>query len=222
MLVLVCGGGVSWAGWHFLRPQPLLQDDFADAWGDREVWFTPRRTVREENGYLRLLDRGYLATVCEYPSPIKINLKWRWVDFSGEFLYRDSLCIALRTSGKPLEAHPHEVSDGILVRFKANNGCVTIERASDVANPIAETPLGSFKLPADVWHDITILDDGVTIQVFLRGTSHPERQGERPILTAVVPDAFPHHRIAFYNRERLASTSFESWLDDIEVWAFVP
>lgn len=215
LAILLMSVGVSWAGWHFLKPQPLLQDDFEDEWGDMLLWDTPRRTVREENGHVRLLDRGYLRTKLDFAAPVRVSFRWKWLDLGGDFKYRETLTVALRTSGTPLPESPYEAADGILIFFSATGGTVSVANAP---RPIAITDFKSVVLPADKWHDITILDDGLRIQVFIRGPAIPEEQAKNPIMEVVIPDQGPHHRIAFYNRERLASVSFESWLDDIAIW----
>lgn len=220
-LLLLCTGSAAWAGWRWGMPQPLLFDDFEDGWGDAQKWSTPRRFVHEEKGYVRLVDRGFLATVQQFKPPYRLKLKWKWIDLQGDFLYRDSLDIVLRTSATPAPSKPWPATDGVRVCFNATGGQVGIALFNG-CGPIAETPRSTLPLPAGEWLTIIIVDDGASISVSCDSPHLRPEQRNAPLLTAAVAGDFKHGKIAFYNRERLAEASFESWLDDVEVWPMQP
>lgn len=213
VLATIFSMGMAWAGWEFIREKPLLEDHFTENWGDREIWSTPRRVVMVEGGHVRLFDRGSLCTRAEFTTPYKLSFRWRWNDLAGDFLYRDILTVVLRTSGKHKKEHAFEILDGIIIFINATSGEVSIRNAKD--NPADINPSRVLKLAPQVWYDITILDHGDRIEVFMAGDHLP--QSEQPVKTFNVDTQFEHGHIAFYNRERVASASFESWLDDVVI-----
>src|SRR5206468_1129689 len=92
-----------------------LADPFDTSWLDPTRWRTGRRKTTAQDGYARLNDRGSLVSVQEFKEPIQIDLDWRWIDIAGDMSYRDTLTVALHTSGKHAAAHPFCVRDGIEV-----------------------------------------------------------------------------------------------------------
>lgn len=215
VIALLMLGGVSWAAWFVLHTPPLLHDNFNDRWLNLLLWQVPRPTVREEGGYIVLVNRGYLVTEAEYPGPIDLTFRWRWRDLGGWPAFSDTLTVVLRTTGRPLEARPHEVADGIAVQFNAVGGFIGIRRMPLQDGPrMATTPDAAVPLPAGEWHDIRITDDGETIAVYVQGPSITPHRQDEPILQVACPDTSNAHRIALYNRERLADVPHESHVDD--------
>lgn len=213
ILIGICSLGVAFAGWALIRVKPLLQEHFHDNWGDMALWRTPRRVVKVEDGHVRLIDRGYLVTTKEFPGPIKLTFRWQWNDLAGDFLYRDILSIALRTSGIPRKEHAFEISDGIVVVINVTSGQVGVTEAGPLNDALKQSK--KLKLPPHVWHDITITDDGSTVRVFMTAPHISQEESEEPVLEYSTPIKGNGHHIAFFNREPLAGASFESWLDDI-------
>lgn len=213
---LWAGAGLTWAGWKLLVTPPLFADNFNSGWGDRQKWTTARRHVFIEAGHARLFDRGHLVTVPEFSRPIDLRFRWKWIDLSGDLLYRDELVVALRTSGEVQPQWPFEGADGLQVRFRTYDGRVWIyDHATQEV--LAQTPVGAVPLAADEWYDVRITDDGETVSVYLGGRGRGADAMERPLLRASVKDNAPSHHIAFYNRERVASASHDSLLDDIVI-----
>lgn len=217
-------GSVSWGAWYMLHTPPLLQDNFNDRWVNLELWQTPRPIVREEGGHLALVNRGYLLTDKEFPGPIDLRLRWRWRDLAGWPQYSDSLTVVLRTAGRPLDVHPYLTGDGIAIDFKAADGTVSISGplVRGVRPVLAHTPPAAAPLPAGEWHSIRVTDDGDTIAVYLYGPAVPPREKDAPLLTVRCPDDAAAHRIALYNRERVADVPHESHIDDVIVRRLAP
>ncbi len=213
LIAAFAASGLAWAGWTILAEKPLLEDRFDSNWGDPNKWTTPRRSVFVENGHVRLFDRGYLVTAKEYPGPIELTFRWRWTDLVGDFNYRDDLTIALRTSGIPKSAFAFEITDGVVIKLFAYLGRISIRYASgeDIG---CESAAGSFPMPSDTWQTIRVTDDGETIAVYF-GNEANRARGIEPAVTMRSIRPVQHRRIAFYNRERLASASHESWIDDV-------
>lgn len=208
--------GVSWAGYVLLAPSPLLQDDFRGRWFNASKWNAPRRIVRQENGHLRLINRGAIVTQKEFPGPISISFRWRWLDLAGDPLYADHLTIALRTRGFFSGERPFEIQDGILIRLNAWGGTASIFSATDPAIDVIK-PLGSAPLPADMWHDIRITDDGQRIALYIHGPEIPEQPGSQPFLSLLLPAQAQEYHVAIYNRELLADVVHESHIDDFRL-----
>lgn len=219
----VCLGiaGLSMAGWAFLHEKPLLADDFDSGWGDPFKWSTPKRGVFLENGHLRLFDRGYLVSADQFSGPIEITFRWRWTDLTGDFLYRDELTVALRTSGVPRDEWSHEATDGVFVKLNVTTGSVRIMTADNLRVRLAETPDSAVPYRADHWYHVRITDDGESVAVYVWDPQQGDAGARRPLVSANVPGPFLRHHIAFYNRERLASASHESWIDDVAVRALM-
>jgi hypothetical protein len=213
-------GGLAWASWKLLTPAPLLSDDFNSNWGDTRIWDTPRRTIRVEDGHVRIFDRGYLVTRDEFAAPIDVRFRWQWIDLAGDLRYRDVLTVALRTEGIPSEARPYEITNGIIVQLAVHGGDVVIGSTQPGVKEhavFARTPKGSIPMPVEQWMDVRITDDGETVAVYLSGPGRGPDSLEVPVLQAKVGQPIGPGKIAFYNRERLASASHESWIDDVVI-----
>lgn len=218
-------GGVGWAGWALLAQHPLLQDAFNDRWADGRLWTCERPAVREENGYMRFVNRGYLVTKAEYPGSISVSFDWRWIALAGNFDYADILTVALRTSGRSRPKHSYETRDGVLVKLDAAAGKVAIFLASDYDEhptswtPIATTSDGRIAVPAEEWHHVRITDDGERIAVFCTGPEIHEKDPNRPILEVRCTEETGNHHVAIYNREFLAEVPHESHIDNFALSA---
>jgi hypothetical protein len=208
--------GVGWAGYAMFTPSPLLEDDFQGSWFDAGKWLVPRRVVRQEDGHLRLINRGAIVTQEEFPGPISISFRWRWLDLAGDPLYADHLTIALRTRGFFAGEWPFEVQDGILVRLNGWGGTASIFSVTD-EKVVVTRPVGSAPMPPDAWHTVRITDDGQTIRLYLGGPEIPEQYLREPFLSLHHPVPAPHHHIAIYNRELVADAAHESQLDEFRL-----
>ena len=81
-----------------------LLDSLDTGWFDTTKWKTARRKTSAVDGYVRLINRGSLATVAEFRAPMEIEFDWRWIDLAGQF-YADSLTVAVHTSGEHAPEH---------------------------------------------------------------------------------------------------------------------
>jgi hypothetical protein len=208
-LVLLVSVGLGWAGWVALGPKPLLADDFNHQWFDSVKWRPERVGIRQDKGYLALVDRGYLTTQNEYNEPISVSFEWRWSQFKGYPLYADHIAVVLRTSGRPQSEFPYEPLDGIVVKFDAWGGDI---KAYSVAHPsvrVVTTP-GALPMASDQWHRIRITDDGDTVRVYLSGPEIRQPDPNAPVLQLRCSDHSGKGRIAIYNREHLAGVPHES------------
>lgn len=164
--------------------------------------------VQVEGGRVMLLNRGYLVSRRQFPGGVSLRLRWLWAEPSDhgkgtpkerddyEGAYNDHLTIVLRTSGTPRARWPHEVTDGILIKFTANKNQLSIYQPFD-AKSLRDADLPMMK--RGEWQDIVITDDGENIAVFF-GTS-------RSLITEVkIPNESDSHHVAFYNRESVGGT----------------
>lgn len=219
--VLVTTGG-AFAAWTYLVGHPLLADDFSKAWFDSRKWSPPPEAIKEggvraEKGHLRLVNRGYLVPVREFEDPIQIDLEWKWNQLGLNPLYAEHLTIALRTSGKP-SAFPHEVQDGILVKFNAWGGVVRIETPEGkvlASTALSEAPR-TIPMPAEQWHRLRVSDDGKTIRVGFAAEDKPEVELDSILLTYEPTEKLVGKKFAIYNRE-LVSFPHESCIRKLVV-----
>ena len=151
-----------------------------------------------------------------------IRFRWKWIDLTGDVHYRDELIVAIHTQGVPLSQHSFEATDGIAVRLNATSGNFRIDRLGTPYTLIRSTPPSSFPLAADQWYDVRITDDGETVSLYVTEHGRDDASKDRPVLQVKVDGRGPGHHIAFYNRERIAAASHESWIDDVEIYRFDP
>ncbi len=212
ILLLLCGA--SWGIWYVVVGPPLMSDNFNDEWFDSTRWHSARPGVREENGYLRLINRGSVVTREEFPGPIEVSFDWMWVDISSYPHYSDDLAIVLRTSGTHREQHAYEITDGVMVRFYTHDGRVKVE--APPLNALDESPKRSLRMPAGKWHRIRISDDGETVSVYITGPEIDGKYKEEPVLRVRCPGTYKSRRIAIYNRELVGEAVHESRIDNFE------
>lgn len=219
-LIVVLFAGVTWGGWTLLSPRALLQDNFNDEWCDTTKWWTPRQGIREQDGHLWLISRGYLVTADEFPGPVSLTFDWKWVDLGDDPHYADHLSIVLRTTAEP-RPYPHEVLDGLMVKVNTSTGRISIELPSGdpaVRNieRIAETdPATPLPMPADKWHTIRVTYNSGQIAVYITGPEIAPRYAETPVLQASCADVFPGNNIAIYNRELVGGIPHVSHIDNV-------
>jgi hypothetical protein len=215
LLVATVLGGAAWAAWAALAPHPLFEDHFRGRGLDNEKWDPSlgRRWVSQEDGYLRLVNRGIRVTRQEFREPIEVTLDWRWRDLAGDPEYAEDFCVALRTSGKHLQKHPYEVMDGVIIKFSCRGNCVDlVSRADRSLHELS--PLNGTKFPPDAWHHIRITDDGETIAVYLAGPEIEAKYATTPVVRARshadFGDAGTPFHIAVYDRELVSEAEHES------------
>ncbi len=214
VLLLAFLGSGAWAGWAYVH-RPLFEDHFRRRTFDANRWLAVRPQLRQEYGYMKLTNRGYLVTRPEFDGPIELSFRWRWVDLTENPLYSDDLTVVLRTTGTPEPAMPYEVQDGVKIRFMSYGSRVIV--MTPAIRSGVSTPPGAVWMPPDAWMDIRIIDDGQTVTVYVSGSENGGRDPAQPVLVAQRPEAGTLHRIAFYNRELLAMTPHESHITDVVV-----
>jgi hypothetical protein len=214
-VALVVGGG-AWAAYEALAPRPLMEDNFNGNWLDPNKWHTARPSTRAEHGYLRLNNRGSVVTTREFPGPVEIGFDWRWIELNGHISYRDTLTVAVHTSGRHAATHPYRVLDGLEVSIEAHAGHVGIASPTDPDFGEA-TPQGSLPMPDGKWHHVRILDDGASITIYLSGPEIDPKYDGKPVFTAKYEGTFAKHHIAIYNREPVAESIHESHIDNFYV-----
>lgn len=205
--------GVGWSGYALLVNPPLLEDNFNGRWFDAGKWLGARPVLRQEDGHLRLSNRGAIVTQQEYPQPVSLSFRWRWLDLAGDPLNADHLTIALRTRGFFNPARPFEVQDGILVKLNASSGAASIQSVTE-ETLISQTAIATLPMPADLWHTVRITDDGETICLYLAGPNIPREHVKTPVLQLHSARRGQEYHIAIYNREFVADATHESHIDD--------
>jgi hypothetical protein len=211
--------GLSWAAYAYFHERPLLADDFSDGWLDARLWRGERRIIREEKGYLMLMNRGILVTREQFPPPIDISFDWQWINLAGDPNYSDDLAVALRTSGRAMDVRPYDVTDGIIIRFHASPGRVSavLAKPQPPHGGLGELPDGSLPMPAEAWHHIRITDDGDRIAVYFTGPAVPRQSKQEPVMAVRCSNTFPRYFVAVYNREHIAESPQESRIDNVVI-----
>ncbi len=218
LALVVAGLGAAWTAFG---PRPLLSDNFNDGWFDSSLWLPPSvfsrsMGVKEQHGYMRLLNRGYLVTRAEFADPISVQFDWSWSDFGENPLYADHLAVVLRTAAEPDADHAFEAKDGVMVKFNAWSGAVEIWAQPDGANR-GSTKSGSLKLAPDVWHHLRITNDGERVAVYVTGPAVGDHDNDGPVLEVRCPTAPTARHVAIYNREQLAAIPHESYIDNVVI-----
>lgn len=198
--LVIAAASLAWAGWRLAASPALVEDHFDGRRLDSRLWRCERERVKQENGYLRLTNRGYLVTQREFPGPISIHFRWRYLDLGEQPLYQDHLTVVLRTTGLPRPKYPFEVQDGVLVQFDAVAGMAKIVFGPDRTTKYATRPEEAGFLP-DTWYDVRITDDGATVRVYCTGPGMPARRPGTPLLEGQCADGAKTRHVAFYNRE---------------------
>lgn len=220
-LLLLLVAGAAYGGW-VLATKPLLEDHFLRRSFDSTVWNAPRRHVRQEHGYVKITNRGYLVTQQEFDGPFVLSFRWRWLDLAEDPPYSEDLAVAIRTSGTPRVAWTHEAEDGVRIKFNTFNRNVVISWGTHITPNSFESARGSVPMPSDAWHDIRITDDGAKIAVYVSGPEIPREQSAKPVLEVDCDYSPLNRKIAFYNREMLAWTPHESHITDVLVRSLRP
>jgi len=208
-VLLITATGFGWAGWRLAFPPPLIEDHFRGSRLDSRIWRCERAQVKQEDGHVRLTNRGYLVTREHYREPIEISFRWKFLELGEQPLYWEHLTVALRTSGLPQAEYPHEVQDGIAIKFNTVSGAVEVLYPPDNAIQFS-TGQEKARFLADTWYDIQITDDGETVAVYCEGPGMSQDSSRKPLLTVHCPAASPQHHIAFYNRELVGGIPHET------------
>lgn len=210
VLLLTSLGYAGYAWWT----APLFADDFKSGWFDSSKWRAPPEIIKDggvfaEKGSIKLINRGYLVTKQEFKSPIEVSFDWKWSYLGLQPLYADHLTVVLRTTGKPGMVFAYEAQDGVLIRFNAWDGTLSIWTEDEVkTEPLL--PVGAMHLPAEQWHNIRITDDGNNISVYISGPAIPPVFSNKPIVQKSVTYRTIANHIAIYNREMLDEIPHES------------
>jgi len=221
LAVLVAVSSIAGAGWMILMPRFLLHDDFNDNWFDSRVWLSPpafgrEQGVREQDGRLKLLNRGFLISKQEFSGPVDVSFDWRWSELGFNPIYADHLTIALRSSARTSQTYPYEIEDGVVIRVNAWTGyaAICVEPGSQHMHKSGQ---GMLKLSADTWHHIRITDDGEHVAVYVTGRNDPEHPDDRPVVEGSFPTAPKSGHLVLYNREKVGGVPHESYVDNIIV-----
>ncbi len=217
--VFLAISGIGWGGWRLMNAQGILfSDTFETGWLDHKKWKTGRRMTTAQDGYARLNDRGSLVTVQEFKDPFVLELDWRWIDISGDIHYRDTLTIAMHSSGEHVATHPFRVRDGVEVVLQTHSGRLAVE-CLNKPQSYGETQEGALPMPAGKWHHVRIVEDGKTIAVYLSGPGIDQKYQHKPVLTVPYKGNFERHHIAIYNREPVAGALHESHIRNVVIRA---
>ncbi len=181
--------------WKFVRPTVVKIRSPAVAQPD----------VQLDHGRLILTNRGYLISRDEFPDGVSIEFQWMWTD--GRKSYCDDLTVAVRTSGTHRGAWPHEVDDGIAIRFCPEQKTISILDQFTM-KPI-DFAVG-LKMDRNEWHNIRITDDNQTISIYLNNMRSPK-------LSVTTGYTSGKHCIALYNREAVGGINKESVIDDLAI-----
>ena len=207
----------GWAMWS----RPLLEDSFHNGWFNSQLWQPPPPQIREggvraEEGFLRLVNRGYLRPRQEIPVAFELECDWKWIQLGLNPQYAEHLSVAIRSQGNPAQKRPYEAVDGIIIKFNAWGGYINI--ATIDGQELARTPSASVPLPADQWHRVRIVDDGKRISIFVSGPAITDRDPKQAILECRHETPEPGSRFSIYNRE-LVGFPHESCIRNLQVRA---
>lgn len=220
--VLLAVGGIAWGSYELLRERPLLEDDFGKKTISNANWepHLGRKGVSASDGYLRLLNRGSVATRREFNEPIEIELDWKWIDLAQWPLYAEIFSVCLRTNGEHKKEHAYEILDGLKIEFNAVEGRVRAVRAG-VPDPslLKAAALDSTPFTPGEWYHLRLVDDGQIVSVYLSGPSIDPKFKKEPVLTVAIPEGLTGKRIALFNREYVSGTNHESQVDNVRVRA---
>jgi len=221
LAVVVAASGMAGAGWMLLMPRYLLHDDFDDNWFDSRLWLSPpsfgdKQGIREADGRLKLVNRGYLISKEEFAGPIEVSFDWSWSELGLNPIYGDHLVIALRCTGEPTPHYPFEVLDGVVIRLNSWAGMAEISAEPGGQNH-RKTPQGEIKFVPDTWHHIRITDDGEQIAVYVTGRNDPDHPDDKPVVEGSYPTGPKTGHLIIYNREQVGGVPHESYIDNIVV-----
>lgn len=221
ILLLLLTATAAYAGYVLTRTPPLLEDSFSSQTVSYNNWERKlgRAGVRAEKGHLRLLNRGSVVTRQEFEGPIEVSFDWRWLDLGTHPHYAETFHVVLNTHGLHEDQHPFQITDGFTIDFN----CV----AHAVHMGLVHGPYSlhaapdSTPFPSDEWHHVRIVDDGVSISVFITGPAIDPKYEEQPVLVATPPSRPSGRRIAFFNREYVAGINHESNIDNVVVRSLI-
>ena len=184
LIVAVCfflASSVAAGAWIALTQDVILSDRFNDGWFDSSKWKSPPAEiedggVREESGYLRLINRGYLIPQQPIAPPYELVFEWKWDQIGLKPANSDQLTIALRTSSRPDPEDFFEVDDGLRLKINAFAGSVQLSNSKQEVLATTKTPGngGTIPLPANTWFVVRVRDDGKSIQAFLSPLNAPD------------------------------------------------
>ena len=220
--LIVIGAGVTGASLNLLFHAPLLQDDFNDNWFDSRIWLPPplhgkNQGVRETDGHLKLVNRGFLISKQEFNEPIDVSFDWRFSELGLNPVYADHLAVMVRSSGQANPVYPFEIEDGVRIHFNAWTGVVALVEES--GKQLVTTVPGAVKMAAETWYHIRITDDGERVVVYLNEGKGNARRDAKPVIEGLFPKSNRSGHLVFYNRELVGGIPHESFIDDIVVQA---
>jgi len=221
LVLLLAVSGMAGAGWVMLMPRSLLHDNFNDNWFDSRLWLPPpsfgdKQGIREADGRLKLVNRGYLISKQEFTGPIEVSFDWIWNELGLNPVYADHLVIVLRSAGIPTPDYPFEVPDGIVIRLNAWEGRAEVDAEPGLQNH-QKGEWGEVKFSPDTWYHIRITDDGERIAVYVTGRNDPDHPDEKPVVEGSYPMAPKSGHLVIYNREQVGGVPHESWIDNVTV-----
>ncbi|MFM8251952.1 MAG: hypothetical protein ACKOBW_10195 [Planctomycetota bacterium] len=213
--LLTLGSYTAWA----IITTPLLSDPLNRGWFNSKVWLPPTDKiegsgVRAEEGFLRLVNRGYLRPRQEMPAAYELEFDWKWSQLGLNPEYAEHLTIVVRTNAEPSENRPYEATNGVLIKLNAWGGYINV--ADPDGNEFARTPSASTPFPAEKWHRIRIRDDGERISIDVTGPLIPESKDGQPLLECRHVSKQLGPRFAIYNRE-LVGFPHESMIRNLVV-----
>ena len=171
--------------------------------------------VSVEGGRLLLRNRGYLVVDHDFQTGVEIELKWMWTQPVAEGIYCDQLAIVVRTDAKPRSTWPHEIAQGLVVKFDPSLRQVKLARAAgDDGSPHELLAIADgVDLEIGQWHALSVRDSGDAILVTVNGAT---------VIEVPVSDQASAHRVVVYNREPVGGSVLRhpdkvSYLDELLV-----
>lgn len=158
-----------------------------------------------------LRNRAFVVSRNEYSSGVVVQFRWMWTE--GKGLYSDNLALAVRSDGIPRRKWSHEVNEGVVIRLVPNGNL--IEAFAFVGDQARAEPLGktlNLRFPRDVWHEVRVVDDYKTIDIYLDSF-------DAPIFSIPRVHNGTSHRVAIYNREPVGGTDKESIISQIAIYS---
>lgn len=183
-----------------------------ECWPDKSVRWSvflpgPESDVTFQGGVITLTNRPHLSRADW--SCGTLSFEWKPENFAesteDRISYADHLLIVLSGTGAVHPLRAYEPADGIVIRFLAGQGDVSVELAGGPNQVSAVLARGRISgkgsapvIDSNEWHAVAVTDDGKTLVVSLDGNE---------ITRAAIPSAARKGKVyGICNREAVAYT----------------